>query len=214
MYIFAKKENCAVPSIFKDYDHKRYCDEYLVYYDTHKLLDQLSALRVTVNSNVISDTKDGYIVLSISFRDKTVQYRAFPSEEEEKATYLFSQIEQNIESDEAALLVSIAKMQESNEKKLEEIQKTVDEKLTKTLNDRFNESFKVLTEELTKVSQTIGEMQKISSDVGNLSKMLSNVKTSVPTVTSAAGSAADAQTVKTVSIIQTVSRHTRIFFIR
>ncbi len=110
--IFAQKENCAVPCVFKDYDHKRYCDEYLVYYDTHKLLDQLSALRVTVISNVISDAKDGYIVLSINFKEKTVQYRAFPSEEEDKATNLFSQIEQNIESDEAALLVSIAKMQE------------------------------------------------------------------------------------------------------
>ena len=71
----------------------------------------------------------------------------------------------------------IATLQENNEKKLEQIQQTVDEKLTKTLNDRFNESFKVLSEELAKVSQTIGEMQKISSDVGNLSKMLSNVKT-------------------------------------
>ena len=68
-------------------------------------------------------------------------------------------------------------IQTSNEKKLDEIQKTVDEKLTKTLNDRFNESFKVLSDELAKVSQTIGEMQKISSDVGNLSKMLANVKT-------------------------------------
>jgi DNA recombination protein RmuC len=68
-------------------------------------------------------------------------------------------------------------MQNSNEKKLEEIQKTVDEKLTKTLNDRFSESFKMLTEELERVSKTIGEMQKISSEVGVLSKVLSNVKT-------------------------------------
>jgi DNA recombination protein RmuC len=68
-------------------------------------------------------------------------------------------------------------MQSNNEKKLEEIQKTVDEKLTKTLNDRFAESFKILTDELARVSKTIGEMQKISSDVGNLTRMLSNVKT-------------------------------------
>lgn len=86
-------------------------------------------------------------------------------------------LEESLENIRKTLERNIQMMQSNNEKKLGEIQKTVDEKLTKTLNERFNESFKVLTEELAKVSQTIGEMQKISSDVGNLSKMLSNVKT-------------------------------------
>ena len=76
-----------------------------------------------------------------------------------------------------ALERNISTMRKSNEAKLAEIQKTVDEKLTKTLNDRFNESFKVLAGELERVTKTIGEMQKISSEVGTLSKMLSNVKT-------------------------------------
>jgi DNA recombination protein RmuC len=89
---------------------------------------------------------------------------------EKKLEYRLEQIRQTLER-------NVQVMRENNEKKLEEIQKTVDEKLTKTLNDRFNESFKVLSDELAKVTLTIGEMQKISSDVGNLSKMLSNVKT-------------------------------------
>lgn len=96
---------------------------------------------------------------------------------EERFMSIERKLEDSLENIRKTLERNIQTMQNSNEKKLEEIQKTVDEKLTKTLNDRFNESFKVLTEELTKVSQTIGEMQKISSDVGNLSKMLSNVKT-------------------------------------
>ena len=72
---------------------------------------------------------------------------------------------------------SIKTMQEGNEKKLAEIQSIVDEKLTKTLNDRFKDSFTLLTDQLEKVSVTIGEMKSISSDVGNLTKMLSGVKT-------------------------------------
>ena len=96
---------------------------------------------------------------------------------EDRFMLIERKLEDSLENIRKTLERNIQTMQNSNEKKLEEIQKTVDEKLTKTLNDRFNESFKVLTEELTKVSQTIGEMQKISSDVGNLSKMLSNVKT-------------------------------------
>lgn len=78
----------------------------------------------------------------------------------------------------STLQESIKLLQENNEKKLSEIQTTVDEKLTKTLNDRFKDSFAILTEQLEKVSKTIGEMQGISNDVGNLTKMLSGVKTS------------------------------------
>ncbi len=96
---------------------------------------------------------------------------------EERFVHIEGKLEASLEQIRQTLERNIQTMQSNNEKKLEEIQKTVDEKLTKTLNDRFAESFKILTDELAKVSKTIGEMQKISSDVGNLTRMLSNVKT-------------------------------------
>ena len=77
----------------------------------------------------------------------------------------------------STLQENIRTLQENNEKKLTEIQATVDEKLTKTINDRFKDSFTLLTDQLEKVSKTIGEMQGISNDVGALTKMLSGVKT-------------------------------------
>ena len=43
---------------------------------------------------------------------------------------------------------SITKMQESNEKKLEEMRVTVDEKLTATLTTRLNSSFKTASDQL------------------------------------------------------------------
>ena len=82
-----------------------------------------------------------------------------------------------LESRRVTLERNVAAMQESNEKKLNEIKRTVDEKLTETLNERFKESFKFLSEELEKVGKTVGEMQNISKDVVNLTKVLSNVKT-------------------------------------
>ncbi|MDY2850720.1 MAG: DNA recombination protein RmuC [Candidatus Borkfalkiaceae bacterium] len=82
-----------------------------------------------------------------------------------------------LESIRVTLERNVAAMQESNEKKLNEIKRTVDEKLTETLNERFKESFKFLSEELEKVGKTVGEMQNISKDVVNLTKVLSNVKT-------------------------------------
>ena len=110
--IFAIKEECKVPLEFVDYTHNQYCTEYKEYLEEHKLYDQLRALRVTVNSNDIVEDEDGYCVLSIDFKHQNVSYRTFPQEEEETATNLFSSLEQSIDSYEAVLLVSIAKMRE------------------------------------------------------------------------------------------------------
>ena len=114
--IFAQREKKAVAEEFKDYTHEMYCRKYLEYTDKHRLLDQLSALRVTVNADKFLDTaNNGYCVLSINFKERTVSFRTYLSEEESKATNIFAQLEQTIDSDEAVLLVSLAKMQEIRE---------------------------------------------------------------------------------------------------
>ncbi|MBQ3393772.1 MAG: DNA recombination protein RmuC [Oscillospiraceae bacterium] len=64
-----------------------------------------------------------------------------------------------------------------NEKKLEEMRMTVDEKLQKTLEDRISQSFKTVSERLEQVYQSLGEMQKVGQGVDDLKKVLSNVKT-------------------------------------
>ncbi len=64
-----------------------------------------------------------------------------------------------------------------NSHQLEEMRKTVDEKLQKTLNERISESFKAVNERLEQVHQGLGEMQSLASGVGDLKKVLSNVKT-------------------------------------
>ncbi len=68
-------------------------------------------------------------------------------------------------------------MQQSNEKKLEEMRVTVDEKLQRTLEDSLSRSFKLVSERLEQVYQSLGEMQKLSGGVDELKKVLSNVKT-------------------------------------
>nr|MDE5994341.1 DNA recombination protein RmuC [Oscillospiraceae bacterium] len=75
---------------------------------------------------------------------------------------------------------SIAKMQDSNEKKLEEMRATVDEKLTSTLTTRLDSSFKTVSEQLEKLYKSLGEMQTLSSgvteNVSALNRVLTNVK--------------------------------------
>lgn len=68
-------------------------------------------------------------------------------------------------------------MQEDNNKKLEQMRLTVDEKLQKTLDDRISQSFKLVSERLEQVYKGLGEMQTLAAGVGDLKKVLSNVKT-------------------------------------
>ncbi len=68
-------------------------------------------------------------------------------------------------------------IQEDNGKKLEEIRKTVDEKLHETLEKRLGESFKVVSDRLEQVHKGLGEMQTLASGVGDLKRVLTNVKT-------------------------------------
>lgn len=69
------------------------------------------------------------------------------------------------------------RIQEDNNKKLEEMRKTVDEKLQESVEKRFNESFKLITERLEAVHKGLGEMQNLATGVGDLKKVLTNVKT-------------------------------------
>lgn len=75
---------------------------------------------------------------------------------------------------------SISKMQESNEKKLEEMRVTVDEKLTSTLTTRLNSSFKTVSDQLENLYKSLGEMQTLSTGVTEnvtaLNRVLTNVK--------------------------------------
>lgn len=68
-------------------------------------------------------------------------------------------------------------IQEDNAKKLEQMRLTVDEKLQTTLEGRLSQSFSLVTDQLTKVSKELGEMQTLAAGVGDLKRVLTNVKT-------------------------------------
>ena len=72
---------------------------------------------------------------------------------------------------------SLDKMRENNEKKLDEMRATVDEKLTATLTSRLDSSFKTVSDQLSNVYKSLGEMQELSGGITNLNKLFTNVKT-------------------------------------
>lgn len=77
----------------------------------------------------------------------------------------------------ATLETKIRELQTDNGARLEEMRKTVDEKLHATLETRLTESFKQVSERLEKVHQGLGEMQQLAIGVGDLKRVLTNVKT-------------------------------------
>ncbi|MFN4325084.1 MAG: DNA recombination protein RmuC [Azonexus sp.] len=70
----------------------------------------------------------------------------------------------------------LAAIQADNANKLEEMRKTVDEKLHATLEQRLGESFKLVSERLEQVHRGLGEMQSLAAGVGDLKRVLTNVK--------------------------------------
>ena len=77
----------------------------------------------------------------------------------------------------ATLETKIRELQTDNGARLEEMRKTVDEKLHATLETRLTESFRQVSERLEKVHQGLGEMQQLAIGVGDLKRVLTNVKT-------------------------------------
>jgi DNA recombination protein RmuC len=79
-----------------------------------------------------------------------------------------------------ALRVSVEKrldmLRTESASKLDEMRRTVDEKLHTTLEKRLGESFRTVTEQLERVYQGLGEMQSLAAGVGDLKRVLSNVK--------------------------------------
>ena len=71
----------------------------------------------------------------------------------------------------------LSTIQYENEKKLEQMRQTVDEKLQGTLEARLGESFRQVSERLEQVYSGMGEMKTLASGVGDLKRVLTNVKT-------------------------------------
>ena len=85
-------------------------------------------------------------------------------------------IEQRIRGLSDTLDLKMKALQESNDRRLDQMRQTVDEKLQSTLEKRLGESFKIVSERLEAVQRGLGEMQNLATGVGDLKRVLTNVK--------------------------------------
>lgn len=138
---------------------------------------QISERQTMMNENLVvkhdalmsqvSSRLDGIVA---SFSSSAVQneerFKSFESFCIEQFKLMSSLVDSNLKS-----------MQESNNKRLDEMRGIVDEKLQRTLDQRITESFRMVNERLTEVYRGLGEMKTLATGVGDLKKVLSNVKT-------------------------------------
>ena len=85
--------------------------------------------------------------------------------------------EQKLENIRRTMERKLDDIREDSNKQLSEMRATVDEKLQKTLEEKMNQSFALVSERLEQVYKGLGEMQNLAVGVGDLKKVLSNVKT-------------------------------------
>jgi len=123
------------------------------------------------NLKIFSDKNDlNNKDLKESIRQKFDDFSKSQSDLNQKSIESLKDIKSTIEK-------QLKEIRDDNTKQLNEMRKTVDEKLQTTLEKRIGESFKLVNDRLEQVHKGLGEMQTIASGVGDLKKVLSNVKT-------------------------------------
>ena len=110
----------------------------------------------------------------------TAQMQGLTEKNYQQQIKLMETLNVNAEKQTKAIGEAIASMQESNEKRLDEMRKTVDEKLNETLQKRLNSSFEQVSKQLQDVYKSLGEMKELSGgvteNVKGLNRVLANVK--------------------------------------
>ena len=102
---------------------------------------------------------------------------AFSRQNDQKLENIRQTVDRQLSENRETMEKRLEAMQTDNNRKLDEMRKTVDERLEKSLEDKMNKSFSLVSQRLEQVYKGLGEMQNLATGVGDLKKVLSNVKT-------------------------------------
>ena len=145
--------------------------------EIHNASKSQNELNHQLNSLILHQIKDSNDTLlnSVSQNNRT-QF----TQQSEILTRLNSVLQNNDQSMKNAITTlenGLSSMRQDNEKKLEQMRQTVDEKLNVSLENRLTNSFNIINERLQSVYEGIGVMKQLATGVGDLKKVLTNVKT-------------------------------------
>ena len=169
VYFLLKKQNTLGTMTEKDYLELR---SYI-----QKCFDEQNNLNEKINTLIVNSmAKNNDSVINTVTQNAGLQQQQLDA----IMNRLTKILENNAESMKNATLVlqeGLVRLQNDNEKKLEQMRQTVDEKLNVSLDRRLSESFNVINQRLQSVYEGLGEMKNLATGVGDLKKVLTNVKT-------------------------------------
>ncbi|MDC7247640.1 MAG: DNA recombination protein RmuC, partial [Sphaerochaetaceae bacterium] len=144
-----------------------------------RILDSSNSLLFSVLI-VVAVSLSSYIVVTIAIRRLEKNMRSAVDEQLNKNIQTLTNIAQLTQNQlhqiNETIDIKLTTLRTDNERKLEQIRHTVDEQLQQTLERRLGESFKLVSEQLTTVNKSLGEMRNLADGVGDLKRVLSNVK--------------------------------------
>lgn len=140
-------------------------------------LDEFAKQLMIFEEKFVKNANENRLELANNLKEFEQNQRQKFNEFFEKNNHIRLEIEQKLDQIRITVENKLGSLQEDNSKKLEQMRLTVDEKLQATVEKRFDQSFKVISDQLNQVHKGLGEMQNLASGVGDLKKVLSNVKT-------------------------------------
>lgn len=139
----------------------------LSFKDTNEMINDKLKEMIKDNYESVNQIKEK---LSYEIKEFNASVKEVLKEFNESINKSFDKLDGNVKE-------NLKVIRESNELKLDEINKTVNEKLENTLNERLKQSFNNVIEQISGVNKAIGEIKGLASDVGSLKTVLTNVKT-------------------------------------
>ena len=88
-----------------------------------------------------------------------------------------SLLDSRMEQVRQATAAGMENLRQENTRQLNEMRRSVDERLTQSLDKKLNDSFALVSQRLEQVYRGLGEMQTLATGVGDLKRVLTNVKT-------------------------------------
>jgi len=88
-----------------------------------------------------------------------------------------TQLDARMEQVRQATGSGIESLRQENARQLADMRRSMDERLSQSLDKRLNESFALVSQRLEQVYRGLGEMQNLATGVGDLKRVLTNVKT-------------------------------------
>ena len=139
--------------------------------------EELSAVRTEIVNSTQNSVKNMGDMIAMNQQSFSATQSEKMSHLEDRFKTFSLENEQKLENIRVSMERGLDDIREDNNKQLAEMRMTVDQRLQKTLEEKMNQSFSLVSQRLEQVYKGLGEMQNLAVGVGDLKKVLSNVKT-------------------------------------